>query len=82
MANDYITNISNTLTEVLFYMFLISIGTLTFMLIVFLLFLIIGCLIKSQSIRKRFLKGSIGTLVMLILMIAIPNVVVILKGLM
>lgn len=72
MANDYINNISNMISSALFYTF---IGTITFLaitLIISLVVLIIGCLLKSQVIRVKFLKSSIGILITLIFVILIP----------
>jgi len=72
MANDYINNISNMISSALFYTFIATITFLAITLIISLIVLIIGCLLKSQVIRVKFLKSSIGILISLIFVILIP----------
>ena len=72
MANDYINNFSNIISSALFYSFIGTIIFLASILIVSLIVLIIGCLLKSQVIRIKFIKSSIGILITLIFVILIP----------
>lgn len=75
MINDYIDNINSIGTEVLFFLFKISIILITVLLIISLIMLITGCLIKSQKIKIRFLKSSIGNLLSLIFLLIIPIII-------
>ena len=79
-TNNYIENISNTLSAVLFYTFGTTVAIITLILITTLIFLIIGCLIKSQKVKSKFLKVSISVLAMLVFMLAIPYIVVVFKS--
>lgn len=75
MIDEYITNINSIGMEVLFFLFKISLVIITLILIVSLVLLIIGCLIKSQKIKIRFLKASIGNLLSLIFLLIIPIII-------
>ena len=75
MIDEYITNINGIGTEVLFFLFKISLILITALLIFSLIMLIIGCLIKSQKIKIRFLKSSIGNLLALIFLLLIPIII-------
>ena len=57
MINEYLENITNIGTKVLFFLFKYSVFLLVILLIISLILLIIGCLIKSQKIKMRFLKS-------------------------
>lgn len=72
MTNDYINNLNNLISSVLFYSFIGSVILLTILLIVSLIILIIGCLLKSQIIRRKFLKASISILILLVFIILVP----------
>lgn len=72
MSNGYINNLSNLISSVLFYSFIGTVMLLTILLIVSLIILIIGCLLKSQIVRAKFLKGSISILVLLVFIIIVP----------
>lgn len=72
MTNDYINNLNNLISSVLFYSFIGSVMLLTILLIVSLIILIIGCLLKSQIIRRKFLKASISILILLVFIILVP----------
>lgn len=74
MINDYIDNINSIGTEVLFFLFKISIVIITLILIASLVLLIIGCIIKSQKLKISSLKSSIGNLLALIFLLLIPMV--------
>lgn len=79
-TTNYIENISNTVSSILFYMFIAVISILALVLILSLFFLIIGCLIKSQTIKSKFLKASISILILLLFIIAIPYVILAFKN--
>ena len=68
MPNDYINNLSNLISSALFYSF---VGTVI-LLIASLIILIIGCLLKSQIVRRKFLKASISILILLVFIILVP----------
>lgn len=72
MTNDYINNLNNLISSILFYSFIGSVMLLTILLIVSLIILIIGCLLKSQIIRRKFLKASISILILLVFIILVP----------
>lgn len=72
MTNDYMNNLNNLISSVLFYSFIGSVMLLTILLIVSLIILIIGCLLKSQIIRRKFLKASISILILLVFIILVP----------
>ena len=75
MVDEYIDNINNIGTEVLFFLFKISIILLIGLLIFSLIMLIIGCLIKSQKLKISFLKSSIGNLLSLLFILFIPIII-------
>ncbi len=56
MINDYVSNFNNTISYILFYGFAGIVVLLTILLIISLLILILGCLIKSQTIKKNISK--------------------------
>lgn len=72
MPNDYINNLSNLISSALFYSFVGTVILLTILLIASLIILIIGCLLKSQIVRRKFLKASISILILLVFIILIP----------
>ena len=69
MPEDYISNMENMLSTILFVSFKVIVIILTILLILSLIMLAIGCLIKSQKIKSRFLlivpSLFIGTLIFL-----------------
>lgn len=72
MGNDYINTINNYISQAFFYSFIGVLGILTIVFILSLLILIIGCLIKSQKIKSKFLKLSLSLFVLLCFVILIP----------
>lgn len=81
MINEYLENITNIGTKVLFFLFKYSVFLLVILLIISLILLIIGCLIKSQKIKMRFLKSSISILLTMIFILIIPVIAVKIKSL-
>ena len=56
MIDNYINNFESIMSTFLFYGFKYTLFLLVIMLILSLIFLIIGCIIKSQTIKSKFLK--------------------------
>jgi len=79
MANDYINNLNNMVSSALFYTFVGTVILLTSLLVISLVVLIIGCLLKSQVIRIKFLKSSVGILSSLVFIILIPVIIMFFK---
>ena len=74
MLDNYINNFETIGTSILFICFVSIILILVVSLIVSLCLLILGCIIKSQKIKGRFLKVVPGITVMLIIIIFLPIV--------
>lgn len=55
MPTDYINNLENIVSSILFVSFKMIVILLTILLILSLIILAIGCLIKSQKIKSKFL---------------------------
>ena len=55
MPTDYISNFENVVSSIFFVSFKIIIIILAILLILSLIMLAIGCLIKSQKIKSKFL---------------------------
>ena len=81
MENDFLDTLQNTVSIILFASFKWTTIILVVMLIISLILLAIGCLIKSQKLKSKFLKVVPGLLVGNILFLAIPYVFVLLKKL-
>lgn len=75
MFNNYIDTLEEIETKVLFFLFKYSVIVLSFILIISLILLIIGCLIKSQKIRMRFISISIFLIITLIILLIIPIII-------
>ena len=56
MLNDYIDNFENVVSYIFFVGFNFVLIILVILLILSLILLAIGCLIKSQKIKSKFLK--------------------------
>ena len=81
MENDFLNTLQNTVSIILFASFKWTVIFLVVMLIISLISLAIGCLIKSQKIKSKFLKVVPGLFIGNILFLAIPYVFVLLKKL-
>ena len=56
MINNYINNFRSIISTFLFYGFKYTLLLLVVILILSLIFLMIGCIIKSQTIKSKFIK--------------------------
>lgn len=65
MSNNYINDL---VSSALLYSFVGAVILLILSLIV----LIIGCLLKSQIVKRKFLKSSISILILLVFIMLIP----------
>ena len=82
MLEDYMNNFENIVTEVLFMAFTIVLAILCAVLIISLLLLILGCIIKSQTLKSKFLKSVPILLIGIIFFLCIPIIFVHFKELM
>lgn len=78
---NYIFNIENSISNILFYSFIGCLCLIVIELIISLIMLIIGCLIKSQTIRNKFLRIVPISLFFLILILSIPKIGITIKSL-
>ena len=72
MLNDYMNNFNNIVSNILFVGFKVILIFLVVLLILSLIILAIGCLIKSQKIKSKFLILVPGLLLSIIFLLAIP----------
>ena len=82
MPNDYLNNFENIVSSIFFASFKIIVIILTVLLIFSLLMLAIGCLIKSQKIKSKFLIAVPSLIVISVLFLSIPYFVVYIKNMM
>lgn len=82
MLDDYINNFENVVSFIFFLSFKIIVIVLMGLLILSLIFLAIGCLIKSQKIKSKFLIAVPSLLLINIIFITIPYIFVYFKDLM
>ena len=76
MLYDYISNFENLLSIILYVSFKVIIVILVIMLIMSLIILAIGCLIKSQKIKSKFLIVIPSLLIGTIFFLALPYIFV------
>lgn len=81
MLNDYMNNFQNIISSIFFVGFKVMLMILVILLIFSLIMLAIGCLIKSQKIKSKFLTSSICLLFGNILFLGIPFFIVYIKNL-
>lgn len=81
MLNSYINNINVMLLNALFFCFKYSVIIFVTLLILSLLLLGIGCLIKSQKIKSKFLIIVPSLTAGTIFLITIPYIVMFIKNL-
>lgn len=79
MLNDYMNNFNNIVSNILFVGFKVILIILVVLLIFSLILLAIGCLIKSQKIKSKFLILVPCLLVSIIFLLAIPYIFVYFK---
>ncbi len=81
MLNDYMNNFQNIVSSIFFVSFKVMLIILVILLMFSLIMLAIGCLIKSQKIKSKFLTSSICLLFGNILFLCIPFFIVYIKNL-
>ena len=82
MIENYMNNFSNIVASILFIAFIVVVLLLVASLIISLLLLILGCIIKSQTLKTKFLKAVPILLIGIIFIMSLPIVFVYLKELM
>lgn len=80
MLDNYIGNIENIVYSILFYSFKTILMILVVLLIISLIMLIIGCLIKSQKIKSKFLKVVPSLIVGIFFILILPYIYLYLKN--
>lgn len=81
MLEDYMNNVENITTNILFIAFIVILLLLVTSLIISLLLLIIGCFIKSQTLKSKFLKAVPILLIGIIFVLFMPVIFTKLKTL-
>lgn len=80
MIDNYITNFENTVSFIFFVSFKIILIILVSLLLISLVILAIGCLIKSQKIKSKFLIIVPSLLFGNIVFLTIPYIFVLFKN--
>ena len=80
MLDNYMNNFENIVSSIFFVSFKVIITILAIMLIISLIMLAIGCLIKSQKIKSKFLIVIPSLLIGTIFFIALPYILVYFKN--
>ena len=80
MLDVFIYNYHSTIFSALFIVFKIALIIIIVFLILSLTLLAIGCLIKSQKIKSKFLIVVPGLIIILLLFLAIPIILVYFKN--
>lgn len=81
MLDSYMNNIENIVSSTLFIGFKITLIILVSLLIISLMLLAIGCLIKSQKMKSKFLIAVPSLLIGIIFFLAIPPTFIYFKNL-
>ena len=81
MIDNYINNFESIMSTFLFYGFKYTLLLLVTFLILSLILLILGCIIKSQTLKSKFLKIVPGLLLSLIFLLLLPYILVQFKNL-
>ena len=81
MLDSYMNNIENIVSSTLFIGFKITLIILVSLLIISLILLAIGCLIKSQKMKSKFLIAVPSLLIGIILFLSIPPAFIYFKNL-
>ena len=82
MSYDYINNFENLVSTIFFVSFKVIVIILTILLIFSLIMLAIGCLIKSQKIKSKFLIAVPSLIIGTALFLALPYMFVYFKNMM
>lgn len=72
MLDNYINHFEDIASSTLFIIFKVILILLVILLIVSLILLILGCLIKSQKIKSKFLKVVPSLLIGIIFILSLP----------
>ncbi len=80
MINTYMNNFENIISSILFLSFKIIVIVLILLLILSLILLAIGCLIKSQKLKSKFLIVVPSLVLVNILLLVLPLIFVHLKN--
>ncbi len=80
MLNNYIDNFENIVSSIFFVSFKVMVIVLVTLLILSLLLLALGCLIKSQKIKSKFLIVAPCLLLGNIFFILLPYIIVYFKN--
>lgn len=72
MTNNYISDFENIISFTLYTTFKIVLIFLVALLVLSLIMLIIGCLIKSQKIKSKFLKVVPSLILSIIFLLSLP----------
>ena len=80
MPIEYISNFENVVSSILFVSFKVIVIILTILLIFSLIILAIGCLIKSQKIKSKFLIVVPSLVLGNIFFLALPYIFVYFKN--
>ncbi len=78
---EYLDTFETTMSSILFISFKVIVVVLSLLLILSLILLAIGCLIKSQKIKSKFLRVVPALLIGNIVLLLIPLVIVHFKNL-
>ena len=81
MLDSYINNFQNVVSSVLFVVFKITLIILVSLLILSLILLAIGCLIKSQNLKSKFLIVAPSLLIGIVFFLLLPLIFVHFKNL-
>lgn len=81
MPEDYISSIQNMISSILFVSFKVIVIILAVLLILSLVMLAIGCLIKSQKIKSKFLLVVPSLLIGSIFFLSLPYIFVHIRNL-
>ena len=81
MLDSYMNNIENIVSSTLFIGFKITLIILVSLLIISLILLAIGCLIKSQKMKSKFLIAIPSLLIGIIFFLSIPPTFIYFKNL-
>ena len=76
MLDTYMNNFENIVSSTLFIVFKITLIVLVSLLILSLVLLAIGCLIKSQKLKSKFLIAVPSLLIVIIFFLSIPPIFV------
>lgn len=81
MLDDYINNFENVLSSIFFVAFKVIAIILVVLLILSLIMLAVGCLIKSQKIKSKFLKVAPCLLLGNVFFLMFPYLILLFKNL-